>query len=309
MTESAHPTLKPRVVVLAGGPDAEREVSLASGQAISDALRAGSQFEVEHMIIDRLDVAELAALDADVVFPALHGPWGEGGALQELLESAGRPFVGAGSESARLCMDKLRSKEAAKLAGIATPDAVELRTPLPETWPIDPPVVLKPIDDGSSVDVRICDSIDQARIDAADLLSRRSRVMAETYIPGRELTVGIVEPNVVSLIEIQPSVGFYDFEAKYEREDTGYVVEPELSTAVADAARANALLLFKSVGCRDLGRVDYRLDDNDQLWFLEINTIPGFTAHSLVPLGAAAAGINMTGLCEQLVSLALSRAK
>jgi D-alanine-D-alanine ligase len=297
--------------VLAGGPDAERAVSIMSGTEIASALEKTGQFAVMLHTIDRLTIDELGAIEADVFFPALHGPWGEGGPLQELLEADGRPFVGSGSVAARAAMDKVRTKEIAIAHGITTP-AYSVVYDTNPTCDIAPPVVLKPIDDGSSVDVLICPSKKKLTASLAQLLKTRKRILVEKFVPGRELTVGIVHGRIGSVIEIQPSTEFYDYKAKYERDDTAYVVGPELPPAIDAQIRRDSLALFEAIGCRDLARIDFRLDDVSEpghvgLWMLEINTMPGFTTHSLVPMGEAAGGVPMGELCASLVRNALSR--
>jgi D-alanine-D-alanine ligase len=282
-----------------------------SGTEIAAALQKSGRFAVKMHTIDRLTLDELAAIEADVFFPALHGPWGEGGPLQELLEADGRPFVGSGSVAARAAMDKVQTKEVAIAHNIATP-AYSVVYDTNPTCDIAPPVVLKPIDDGSSVDVLICRTSEALETNLVKLLSTRKRLLVEKYVPGRELTVGIVHGRIGSIIEIQPTTEFYDYQAKYERDDTGYVVGPELPPGIDAQIRRDALGLFEALGCRDLARVDFRLDDVSQpgvhgLWMLEINTMPGFTTHSLVPMGEAAGGVPLDELCSALVRKALSR--
>lgn len=299
-----------RVAVLCGGPDAERPVSLNSGRGVFEALRAVGGLDVSHHEIHTLTQADLSGIAADVFFPVLHGAWGEGGVLQELLERDGRPFVTSGSRAARLAMDKIESKKIAVAAGVRTAEWCELRSPA-DPLPLAVPCVLKPIDDGSSVDVFICRSDRDVATARAGLHAKRARFMAERFIPGRELTVGIVGTEVNSLIEIKPNVEFYDYEAKYTREDTNYIVNPAVPRDVAPGVCADALKVFTAIGCRDLARIDFRYDDTpsgDGRWyFLEINTIPGFTSHSLVPKGAAARGESMSALCARLVQMAVAR--
>lgn len=302
----------PRVAVLAGGPDAERAVSLMSGAEVAAALKKSGRFAVKLHTIDRLNPDDLARIEADVFFPALHGPWGEGGPLQELLEADGRAFVGSGAVAARLAMDKVRTKEIAIEHRVATP-AWAVVHDRDHDGGIAPPVVLKPIADGSSVDVLICRTKRELRDGLARLLASRQNVLVEKFVPGRELTVGIVHDRIGSVIEIQPGSEFYDYESKYEREDTAYVVGPELPQGIEAQIRRDALALFEALGCRDLARVDFRLDDVSEpgrasLWMLEINTMPGFTTHSLVPMGESAGGVSMGQLCADLVHDALSRA-
>lgn len=294
------------VLVLMGGPDAERPVSIASGRAVANALRESGEFEVIDEVIDRPTGEEFDGLAGDVVFPVLHGQWGEGGPLQQILEDLDRPYVGARPQAALLAMDKLRTKALLAREGVATPAAIPLERH--DSCHLPPPLVLKPVAEGSSVDIRICRSAREVERARAELHPRRSGLMAECYIAGRELTVGIVSGRILPIIEIRPGVDFYDYDAKYERDDTRYILEPQLPKGAAEDCRKTAEITWRRIGCRDIARVDYRLDQDGRVWFLEVNTMPGFTDHSLVPMAARWAGIPMPELCASLVRAALERA-
>lgn len=296
---------KPRVLVLMGGPDAEREVSLHSGEEVAAALRKTNKFIVIEQVIDRPTASELAQFECDVVFPALHGTWGEGGGLQRELEALNIPYVGSQPAAAALAMDKIATKNKLTALGVPTPSSQPLN--VGDTCTVEPPLVLKPINDGSSVDLRICRT--KAEVDAAraHLHPRRGRIMAESYIKGREITIGIVLGKLLPLIEIVPAVEFYDYDAKYERNDTQYRFDHSLSGTIAERCNWIAQTAFDAIGCRDLARVDIMVDDAGP-WFLEINTMPGFTTHSLVPMAAAKAGTPMPELCAALVEAAMARA-
>jgi len=287
-----------------GGPDAERDVSIHSGKEVAAALRSADRFVVSEQIIDRPTAAELAQFECDVIFPALHGAWGEGGPLQTLLDSIGVPYVGSQPGPAALAMDKLATKNVLAPLGVPTPPAQLLQPG--DTCTLEPPIVLKPVDDGSSVDLRICRTHTQIAAARKLLHPKRHRLLAESYINGREITVGIVFGNTLPLIEIIPAVEFYDYDAKYERNDTQYRFDPSLPQSVARQCEHIALTAFTTVGCRDLARVDIMVNDAGP-WFLEINTMPGFTTHSLVPMAAARTGMQMPDLCAKLVEAALAR--
>jgi D-alanine-D-alanine ligase len=292
------------VLVLMGGPDAERAVSIQSGLAITKALETHPAFEVHSKIIDLVDIETLRQIPGDVIFPALHGPWGEGGGLQELLQELGRPYVGSGPPAARMAMEKMVSKKAALAGGFATPAAVRVGSE--QKCPLDPPLVIKPVNEGSSIDVTICHD-NHAVDDALSKVQDQSGdYMCEAYIKGREITVGIANGRVLPFIEIIPATKTYDYEAKYNRTDTNYVINPDLTPEVETQCRLCAIDVFDRLGCRDIARVDFMVDDRGA-WFLEINTMPGFTDHSLVPKAAAAAGITMSELCVELVETACSR--
>jgi D-alanine-D-alanine ligase len=293
-----------------GGPDAEREVSLNSGSEVAAALSASGRFHVTDEVIERPDIGELRMLaeGCDVVFPVLHGHWGEGGPLQELLDELALPYVGAKPRAAALAMDKLKTKAIVAKQGVPTPAAQELASPI-DRCTIDPPLVLKPIDDGSSVDLRICRTPESVELARKELHPKRGRLMAEHYIQGREITAGIICDQSLPLIEILPAkaVEFYDYAAKYTREDTRYEIDPDLPPDVAQYCVSMAMTAYTALNCRDIARADIMLDAQNQPWFLEINTMPGFTTHSLVPMAARAIGLSMPDLCAKLVNVALSR--
>lgn len=298
------------VLVLMGGPDAEREVSIMSGTEIAAALRATGRFEVHDRTIEHPGLDELNAMieqtGAAAVFPALHGHWGEGGPLQILLEELGVPYVGAGPKCAALAMNKIATKQMLEPFGVQTPRTRQLREA--DDCDLEPPLVLKPVNDGSSVDLRICRSareIDEAR---QELHARRPILMAEQYIQGREVTVSVLLGKPLPLIEIIPAAEFYDYEAKYTRNDTAYRLNPDLPDEVTDTCRDGAMQAYDRLACRDVARVDFIVDHRGP-WFLELNTMPGFTTHSLVPMAAREAGYEMPELCAALIEAALARAE
>jgi D-alanine-D-alanine ligase len=300
---------KPSVLVLGGGPDAERPVSLVSAGCVGAALKKTGEFEVIERTIDRITAAELRALPGDAVFPVLHGSFGEGGPLQDLLEQQGRPYVGAGPSASRLAMDKIATKAAAMKLGIPTPDCAVFNVQ-DNVCPLPIPVVVKPIHDGSSVGLHICKTEecwrDAFAAVAADMKTSPGRAyMIERYVPGRELTVGWIDEAPLPIIEITPADGTYDYEAKYHRDDTRYTVDPKLPAGVTDRIRAQTTDLVRALGIRHLARSDFLLDAAGVAWMLEVNTIPGFTDHSLVPMAARKMGLEMPALCAKLVRLAL----
>ncbi|MBL9031547.1 MAG: D-alanine--D-alanine ligase [Phycisphaerae bacterium] len=297
------------VLVLGGGPDAERDVSLKSAAGVADALRQSGTFSVEARTIDRLTLDSLRALPGDVVFPVLHGAFGEGGPLQDLLELDGRPYVGCRPRAARLAMDKLATKLAALAAAIPTADACVLN-PKDDHSPVGVPAVVKPVHDGSSVGLHICPDLsawNRARAAVADDQKKNPgrAYLVERYIAGKELTVGLLDGKALPLIHIAPAHGVYDYEAKYARDDTRYILDPDLPGNLASTIKGYAERLFAALGARHVSRADFILDHDDRPWLLEINTMPGFTSHSLVPKAAAHAGIPMPNLCARLVDMAL----
>lgn len=303
------------VLVLGGGPDAEREVSIASATAIHQAcLDAGLDAKLE--IIDQPDLQTVQRWKADVIFPALHGRFGEGGGLQLLLEQAGHVFVGCGSKAARLAMDKMGTKLIASWCNIPTPascifDPKDAEHPQLAVCPFDFPVVIKPVADGSSVGLHICNDLSDwhyaSELVGADLAKNRSRVyMIERMVPGREVTVSVIADEndsfvALPMIEIAPAAGIYDFEAKYARNDTVYTTNPDIADDVLKAIQAQAVELCIAIGVRHLARVDFMIGEDSQWSVLEVNTMPGFTGTSLMPMAAHANGMSIAQLCEHLV--------
>lgn len=298
------------VLVLGGGPDAEREVSLKSAKFVAQALERGGVYSVRSETIDRLTPETLRALPGDVVFPVLHGGWGEGGPLQDLLEHDGRPFVGCRAQAARLAMDKMATKLAAAAIGVATKRACVING-RDAGCPLELPVVVKPVHEGSSVGVHICRTTPEWKTAIAAALAdmqqhpKRVYMVEEAVLGGSELTVGVLDGAALAPIQIRPSVEFYDYEAKYERSDTQYVVDPPLDQSLKASLRTSAEAIFRTIGARHLARVDFLLDRQGKAWLLEVNTMPGFTDHSLLPMAAAHAGKPMHLLCEHLVGLAM----
>lgn len=304
--------MKPAVTVLGGGADAEREVSLESSSAIASALEDTNTFNINRLVIDTLDQDHLAQIETDIFFPALHGPWGEGGPLQDLLEADGRPFVGAGPRAARLAMDKIATKSIALSIGVPTTTSCVL-TPADPACPLPLPVVAKPIHEGSTVGLFVCHTEADWRQAHTRAAATGRPYMIEPYIAGRELTVSVLDGAPLPIIEIIPAGGLYDYEAKYTRNDTTYTPHPALPPGVADRISAAAVQLFHALGARHLARIDFILDAAGIPWLLELNTMPGFTDHSLLPMAARAAPpgleLNMPELCAHLVNLALRDAR
>lgn len=298
-----------RIVMLRGGPSAERDVSLAGGAAVAAACR-----RLGHAVTEAdIGPEDLSALDvpADVVFPVLHGQFGEDGQLQTILEQRGLCYVGSDATASRLAVDKDASKRAWRAAGLPTADWVCLDLGCPTDRLCDnlaPPYVLKPVDEGSSIGVRMCDSVEGLQVSLQELAVRHRRVIVERRLSGPELTVGILGDVALPVIQVKPVADFYDYEAKYLRNDTAYLLDPEVDGATCRRVQQLALEAFCVLGCRDLARVDFIVDQRHGPQLLEINTLPGFTDHSLLPKAAARAGIGFDKLVTTLLDMALRRA-
>jgi D-alanine-D-alanine ligase len=290
-----------RVTVLAGGPSAERDVSLMSGTAIAEGLRRAG-----HVVtVADINPSELAALDipADVIFPALHGTFGEDGQVQRLMEARGLRFVGSGSRASATAMDKVATKALAIELGIPTP-AFEIVEP-GKRGAMHAPVVVKPIDQGSSVATTVVRSDAELPAALEAVHATFGRALVEKFIDGDELTVGILGRQALAPICIRPKRGFYDYEAKYHDDATEYLFDAGLPRDVLERVSRESVRLFDGLGCRHLGRVDWMIDRQAGVWLLEVNTLPGFTSHSLVPKAAAHAGLTFEALVDRLVRMAL----
>ena len=296
-----------RVTVLRGGPSAEREVSLASGAAVADACRRlGCTVTEADVALDNLSALEISA---DVVFPVLHGEFGEDGQLQAILDGRGLPYVGCDSTASLLAINKDASKRMWRAAGLPTAPwkYVDEETEITAVDYPGPPAVLKPLCEGSSIGIVLCDTLSELHAEAKAAVSKYGRVLVEKRLTGPELTVGILEDRALPVIEIKPAPGFYDYEAKYRRDDTQYLFEPGIDAETYSLVQETAVGAFQALGCRDYGRVDFIVDLQDGVQLLEINTIPGFTDHSLLPKAAAKVGIGFDELVAQLLSLAHRR--
>lgn len=301
------------ITLLCGGISAEREVSLLTGTQIAEALRT-----VGHRVWQSdISPDNLAALDrrpCDLIFPALHGLFGEDGQLQAILEQRGVPFVGSGSAASRLGMDKAATKSCLLEHNVPTPNwQVVYQHKFKENWTaatgVGYPCVIKPIAEGSSVGCKICLNLEQALGHLRATLPTYGAMLVERFVDGLELTVGILDGKTLPVIMIKPATEFYDYQAKYTREDTQYVFEgggiPLPPETLAEVRRVSEET-HRHIGCRHLSRVDVMVDRHThEVFVLEINTMPGFTGHSLVPKAAAHAGISFTQLCDWLARMAL----
>ncbi|MFZ4396765.1 MAG: D-alanine--D-alanine ligase family protein [Kiritimatiellia bacterium] len=290
--------------VLMGGCSSEREISLTSGRAVVVGLREAG-YLVTPVILDQESVAgRLDGLDA--VFIALHGGYGENGGVQADLDRLHMPYTGSGALASQTAMCKIATKQLLVKAGLPTAEFEVLSRGMEHTR-LSLPVVVKPPRDGSSVGLsRVRTAADwPAALAEARRHDAAGEVLVETYLPGREWTVGIVGDETFPVVEIQAPNDLYDFQAKYTKGASQYVFPEgvELDT-LTKICRDLAIAAFRAVGCRGLGRVDFRVLPDGRPFVLEINTIPGFTPTSLLPKAAAHAGISFPRLCDRILSLA-----
>ena len=298
-----------RVAVLKGGMSSERDVSLVSGAECAKALRS------EGFDVTEIDVApnlweQLHEADPDVIFNALHGEWGEDGRVQGVLDLFGAPYTHSGVMASALAMDKHRSKAVLRDMGITVPKgALVPRLSAAKDHPMEPPYVAKPNAQGSSVGVYIVQDGDDAPSDMADNESMGDLVLVEEFIPGRELTVAVMDGKALAVTEIIPTTEWYDYEAKYADGGSAHVVPAKIPDEVTEICKTWALMAHEALGCRGITRSDFRFNDiNDDLTdivnkivMLELNTQPGMTPTSLAPEQAGYVGLSFGQLCRWIV--------
>ena len=295
-----------KVGVLFGGKSAEREVSLKSGAMVLAALKAKG---VDAHAFDPRDrsLDALAAERFERVFIALHGRYGEDGTMQGALELLGIPYTGSGVLASALAMDKWRTKLLWQAAGVPTPPYVMLTRETDFRAVADHlglPIMVKPANEGSSIGmskVRRAQDLEEA---FALAVNYDDVVIAEKFIEGTELTGGILGDIALPLIRLETPRDFYDYEAKYLADDTRYIVPCGLAADKEREVQELGLAAFRTLGCRGWGRVDLMLDREGRPWFLEVNTSPGMTDHSLVPMAARHAGIAFEELCVRILGMA-----
>ncbi len=296
------------ITVLAGGPGAEREVSLDSGRAVCEALR-----RLGHQVVQRdITPDDLSALDrpADFVFIVLHGEFGEDGAVQAELDARGLRYAGSGAAASHLAMNKVESKRRFEEVGIPTPPYEVVDRPhlhgLATRFAL--PAVVKPVASGSSVDTHIVRSAADLHQAAASVVERYGEALVERYIAGPELTVGILGDRALPVCEIRTRREFYDYDAKYRDDDTRYLFDLDLPAGLVAQVQRLSLTAHEALGCEVFSRVDWMVDAQTRVPHrLEVNTIPGFTSHSLLPKSAARVGLSFDQLCQRIVELSLDR--
>lgn len=307
----------PRVAVVSGGPSEERAVSLESGHAVAAALE-GEGFEVRRVVIGESIGPHLEeiARRGEVVFLALHGGYGEDGTVQEALERAAVAYTGSGAAASRAGMDKVKAKRLFEAAGIRTPKYMVaghgVRPPIEAALRargLGPPLVVKPAASGSSLGVTVVREAEGLEGAVARAGEFGGEVLIESFVEGRELTVGIVEGRALPVVEMLPARDFYDYAAKYEDEATRFVCPAELGDDERERVERAGVAAFEALGCRDFGRTDVILGGSGSPVVLEVNTIPGFTSHSLLPRAASAAGIGFGELAGRIVLLAAGRTR
>ncbi len=300
-----------KVAIILGGVSSEKDISLLTGISVSEAI--GSIYETELVYLgDDISILPEKLIDYDIVFNALHGGIGENGDIQSFLDLHQIEYCGSGAKASKIAMDKHLSKMIAKNESIPTPQWILVKsdnynTQLlnNESIKFNAPYIVKPSDEGSTVGLTLVENADGLG-DAIQLSGEFSKnILIEEYIPGRELTVGILGNKPLPIIEIVPDGGLYDYDAKYITGKSKYEVPAKLSGKLSRKIQDDALKIYNAIGCRHYARVDFRLNENDEHFFLEVNTLPGMTSNSLFPKAAANAGLEFPELIDTIIKIAM----
>ncbi len=292
-----------------GGSSAERDISLKTGQSICESLRR-RQYTVAPIDVDASLPQQLRARKVSVAFIALHGVGGEDGTVQGLLETMNIPYTGSGVSASAICMDKGLMRVVLQAAGLPIPagstvqaSGIPSRPPSQLGWP----VVVKPCTEGSSFGVSIVNKSTEWKRSVKKAMRYGNQAVVEKYIPGREVAVGLLEDTVFPGVEIVAPGGFYDFKAKYGKAATRYLCPAPLTARLQKVLRELSEQAYVALGCRGAARVDFRIHPNGRPYVLELNTIPGMTGRSLLPMAAAQQGMTYDDLVEAMLHASLSK--
>jgi D-alanine-D-alanine ligase len=303
-------SLPKKIAVLMGGPGSERDVSLATGRGVSEALRS---LGAEVVDVDVHDEHFALPKDVDLAFITIHGTFGEDGQLQKILEERSVPYTGDGVEPSRAAFDKIFSKEQFREHNVVTPEWEVIEVGQRPT--ISVPLVVKPARQGSTVGVVIVKNANELDSAMAEAGKYDQKLLIEKFVSGRELTIGVLGDQALPILEIIPKGGFYDFNNKYpflNPQGGGgaeHVCPAKIDPNKTKQIQEQALHAFRALGLVVYGRVDVLLPDSGEPFVLEVNTIPGMTKASLLPEAAAAAGINYVDLCARIIGLSRARAE
>lgn len=303
-----------KVAVLMGAVGEERQISLQSGKCIADALKRTKLLEVIEQDYQPDSPEILDDGSIDVFFLAFHGEFGEGGRMQEICEGKKLVFTGCDSKASKLAFDKMACKRALQQAKVPVPEAIEIKSISQlagiglDLKKMGEKFVIKPVRQGSSVGVQIVEGAQNAKDAAEKCAERFGDCMVEKFMTGREITVGILENTALPVIEIRTTRQFYDYDAKYNDDTTQFLFDTIADGKTLQKVNDVALNSFSALGCRDFSRVDMILSGDGTPYVIEVNTIPGFTTHSLLPKAAAKAGIDMSRLCLRIIKSAIKRA-
>lgn len=292
-----------RIAVLMGGTSNEREVSLVSGKNVVEKLKSLGKYEVIPVVLDN-DSLDALPEGIDAAYIALHGGWGESGGVQRALDARRIPYTGPGAESSRVAMDKIKTKLVLEMKGVPTAKWSLASAGMPSS-PLPLPVVVKPPCDGSSVGISKVSKPEQwgpALEAALAAQGGKGEVLVEEYIPGREMTVGLIADEALPVIEIVAKNGWYGYDEKYNSDETRFPFYEE--EPLASKLKDIAVKAYNAIGCRGVARVDFRVSPLGRCYVLELNTSPGFTSHSLVPMAGMRTGLTFAEVCDKILSQA-----
>ncbi|MBF6058579.1 MULTISPECIES: D-alanine--D-alanine ligase [Thiomicrorhabdus] len=298
-----------KVAVLMGGKAAEREISLRSGKAVTEALQAQG-IDAHGLDVKSIDDLQEVAKEYDRAFIALHGRWGEDGVVQAVLEDLDVPFTGSPMAPSAIAMDKLRTKWMWLGAGLPTPKFVRVSEKMPldlTAFDLDFPVIVKPCHEGSSIGMRKVYNLQELQEAVEYAQQFDHEILIEQWITGKEYTGGVLNGEALPLIRLQTPRDFYDYEAKYRSNDTQYICPCGLDEEVESALQTLVLQAFDVIGSKGWGRVDLMVDEQGQPWLIELNSVPGMTDHSLVPMAARAKGISFEELVHEILAATLEK--
>ena len=302
--------------VLMGGYSSEREISLRSGQAVAEALSQEGHRVIPLDITDHDPekiIFQIKAVPLDIAFIALHGRLGEDGVIQGILEALEIPYTGSGMKASQMAFNKILTQQALKTAGLPIAENYFIKDgqilDFKTAWAAikSTPLVVKPACEGSSIGVHIVRHPSEWETALKSALSFGPQVIVEQFIRGREVTVGILGHEALPLVEICTKANFFNFTAKYQKGATEYICPAEISGSLAGRIKELSLAAYDVLGCEAFARVDWRIDEGQQPFILEINTIPGFTGTSLFPKAAREAGYSFVQVCEKLLCLAYGK--
>lgn len=298
--------------VLYGGSSAERAVSIKSGKAVIGALEKSNRFRVIPIDVDKNFLLKIVRTKIDFAFIALHGPFGEDGTVQSILEMLNIPYSGSGVLASALAINKIYTKKILEWHGLPTPrwtvvDKLKVKSEKLEVKKINFPTVVKPSTQGSTIGVSIVKNFAEFNNAVEKALNYSSEAIVEEYIPGKEITVGILGREALPVIEIIPTGSkFYDYKAKYATGGSKHIIPARITKKAYSEAQKLALKAFDTLNCRAVARIDFRLNDN-KLYILEINTIPGLTETSLLPEAAKHAGYSFLNMILKIIEYSLKQ--
>ncbi|MDR1522672.1 MAG: D-alanine--D-alanine ligase [Endomicrobium sp.] len=296
-----------KIGVLYGGMSSEREIAILSGKAVLKALKK-MKLDVCGIDVDKNIIEKIKKEKIDIAYIALHGPFGEDGTIQGMLEILGIPYTGCNVFASSVCMEKNMAKSLFKLANIATPDWSVLKKfeNLPDIKHY--PVVVKPVSCGSALGITIVKNFEEFVKAAKKAFEYGQEIIIEQFIMGKEITVGVLDGKALPVIEIVPEGKFYDFKSKYQKGCSKHIIPAEISKKSYSTAQNYAEKIYKFFKCRAVCRVDMIVDKSDKVWVLENNTIPGMTETSLLPDAGSAAGYNFESLVLKIIESSIRNA-